>query len=171
MGNPRLKKKRRAAGVGRLNITSMMDMMTIILFFLLKSYSVSEAVLTPPKDVTLPESTSRLDAQKAEVLVVSRDSLMLDSTGGNASVVPLKDGLVSPAQKKGLLIPQLYKELRARAELSQFITEHSARSTFEGKIILHMDKDVPFATLREVMFTAGQADFQEFNFTVLGPSD
>jgi hypothetical protein len=38
---------------------------------------------------------------------------------------------------------------------------------FEGKVIFQVDKDIPFALLRDVMYNAGQAKFSEFEFVVI----
>ena len=52
-----LKQARRPTNDGGLNITSMMDMMTIILVFLLKSYSTQDISVAPSEDLELPVST------------------------------------------------------------------------------------------------------------------
>jgi biopolymer transport protein ExbD len=51
-----MKKARRQEVDTSLNINSMMDMMTIILVFLLKSYSASDVSVAPSDDLTLPFS-------------------------------------------------------------------------------------------------------------------
>ena len=40
-----------------------------------------------------------------------------------------------------------------------------------GQLILMIDKEVPYQMLQEVMFTAGQASFNEFQFVVIGPME
>ncbi|MCK5350984.1 biopolymer transporter ExbD, partial [bacterium] len=42
-----------------LNITSMLDMFTILIIFLLKSYSAEGIILTIPADLHLPQSTTQ----------------------------------------------------------------------------------------------------------------
>ena len=54
-----LNKARRPSEPAGLNITSMMDMMTIILVFLLKSYSTQDISIAPSEDLELPVSTVR----------------------------------------------------------------------------------------------------------------
>ena len=53
-----LKKARRDQEPGSLSITSMMDMMTIILVFLLKSYSTTDITVKPDANLMLPASSS-----------------------------------------------------------------------------------------------------------------
>ena len=43
----------------------------------------------------------------------------------------------------------------------------SADMGFEGRILLQIDKDIPFQVLRDIMFTAGQAQYGEFEFVVI----
>ena len=52
------KPSRRGGDGDELNITSMMDMMTIILVFLLKSYQTDDISVTPSDDLMIPVSTS-----------------------------------------------------------------------------------------------------------------
>ncbi len=61
------KHKREANPETNLNLTSMMDMFTIILVFLLKSYSSTGKLITIPEGYTLPESV----AEKTPVLAVN----------------------------------------------------------------------------------------------------
>ena len=55
-----------------LNITSLMDIMTIILVFLLKSYSTEEITVTPSEDLSLPNSTASLKPELAINTVVTK---------------------------------------------------------------------------------------------------
>jgi len=55
----RAKSKARAAEKQELSITSLMDMMTIILVFLLKSYSVEDIQVKPSADLRLPASSAK----------------------------------------------------------------------------------------------------------------
>ena len=61
-----------------LNITSLMDIMTIILVFLLKSYSTEEITVTPSEDLSLPNSSARLKPELAVNAVVTKASITVD---------------------------------------------------------------------------------------------
>ena len=61
-----------------LNITSMMDLMTIILVFLLKSYSTQDISIAGDADLELPSSTSQKDPELAVNLVVSGRQIVVD---------------------------------------------------------------------------------------------
>ena len=67
--------KRRAQPVeAKLNITSLMDIMTIILVFLLKSYSTEDIQIAPSDDLRLPSSSAQKPPERLEdvTLVLSR---------------------------------------------------------------------------------------------------
>ncbi len=67
-------------GGGALNITSMMDMFTIILLFLLKSFSTGGVTLANAEGLALPNSISTLKPDKVNLqLAVTPDSIMLDN--------------------------------------------------------------------------------------------
>src|SRR4051795_11385685 len=86
------------AEVNYLNITPMLDMMTIILVFLLKSLASSAANIPQDDSLRLPRSTSEADPSGALQVVVSRVSIAVN---GRSINVPLRNGLVDPAQKRG----------------------------------------------------------------------
>ena len=54
------KRKKREALEYTLNVTSLMDVLTVLLFFLIKSYSVSAAALQVPQGMRLPASTVKV---------------------------------------------------------------------------------------------------------------
>ena len=71
-----MKKARRPGAGAELNITSMMDMMTIILVFLLKSYSTQDISVAPSEDLELPVSTVKKNPEMAVNLLLN---IKLDS--------------------------------------------------------------------------------------------
>ena len=168
-------KPRRSEVDADLNINSMMDMMTIILVFLLKSYSTTDVSVAPSDDLVLPFSSAQKAPEMAVNLVVEKGQLVVDGVpvmplttapdednpGQNLVVVP-EDEL------QGQLIGKLYDRLREKADSSKNLASQSGNSDheFKGRILLQVDKDMPFSVLRTVMYTAGQAEFGEFKFVV-----
>src|SRR5262249_5785317 len=74
----------RRAGHGKkstyaeLNLTSMVDMLTILVVFLLQTFSASGELLVVSKNIVLPEATNFKDLERAPVIGVSKDSVTLD---------------------------------------------------------------------------------------------
>ncbi len=73
-----IKRAARSFNPPKLNITSMMDMFTIILIFLLFSFSSKPEITGLEKNMELPESTAKTDLQETVKLVLSRSTLKMD---------------------------------------------------------------------------------------------
>ena len=80
-------RKKRLPG---LNLTSLMDVFTILVFFLLVNSSSSE-VLTPPKNITLPDSVVETKPKETVVILVSEETVMVAP-----SSVPIEIRSLSP---------------------------------------------------------------------------
>ena len=61
-----------------LGLTSMIDVFTILLLFLLKSYSINEFTVTPPKNIELPQSISQKNPPQSIVIIATKDTLSVD---------------------------------------------------------------------------------------------
>src|SRR6266480_3272647 len=68
----------KAPEVNFLNITAMLDMMTIILVFLLKGMATSSASIPQSKDMTLPTSIITSEpAQEGTSIVISKTQILV----------------------------------------------------------------------------------------------
>jgi biopolymer transport protein ExbD len=170
-----LTKARRPKEGDSLNITSMMDMMTIILVFLLKSYSTQDISIAPSDDLELPMSTTKTEPQVAVNLVVTKSQIIVDGvTILRLTRVPdpsdaTKERLAVPDdEKRGQLINHLHEVLLDKAESAKNLGSQSGSEehSFKGRLLIQCHKTLPFSVLREVMYTAGQAQFSEFRFVV-----
>lgn len=179
-----LKKARRSKPDTGLNITSMMDMMTIILVFLLKSYSAQDISVAPSEDLQLPVSSTQAPPEVAVNLVVSKSQIFVDgkpvvglemvadprNPGQNKLIVPAENS--NGKVKTGQLIIPLHDELENKSEKAKELGEKIKAAKgedehgFKGRLLIQCDKKLPFSILREVMYTAGQAQFSEFKFVV-----
>jgi len=149
--------KRRAARRRRpsllvLNITSMLDMFTILIIFLLKSYSAEGIILTIPADLHLPQSTSQSAPEPGLVVEVSRNTLVVD---GRILDVDLE--AVQNSEK--LVIDILYEHLMAKARQYEEISELNPNAEFTGRLVLEGDREIPFRLLKKILYTCGQAGF------------
>src|SRR5215813_1542726 len=66
------------SGYAELNITSMVDMLMILVVFLLQTFSASGELLTVQKNIVLPEAQNFKDLEQAHIIAVSKDSVTLD---------------------------------------------------------------------------------------------
>jgi biopolymer transport protein ExbD len=168
-------KARRSEVDASLNINSMMDMMTIILVFLLKSYATSDVSVAPSAELVLPFSSAQKAPQLAVNLVIEKSKLLVDGVAVMALTTepdeanPGQELVAVPADElQGQLVGKLYDRLREKADGAKSLAAQSGNSEheFKGRILLQVDKDMPFSVLRTIMYTAGQAEFGEFRFIV-----
>ena len=170
-----LKKKKRAAKKSELSITSMMDMMTIILVFLLKSYGADQVTVQASADLEIPSSSAKKTPEIAVAVIVSKSQIFVDGVPVvSLTMVPDEDNpgkellAVPESEKKGQMISPLFDVLEEAAANAKSIAEASGNPDheFKGRVLMQCDKTLPFSVIREVMYTAGQAQFGEFKFVV-----
>jgi len=144
----------------KLQMTSMMDMFTILLIFLIISFSEHIVRFRIEGDIRLPSSSAQMDFKERTRLVVLENSLWL----GEEKVTEIKDGAVvglDPNNLKGSILYQRLKKCRREVE----------QSTDEGKdknlILFLCDKRLSFKTINNIIKTAGMAGFPNFQFGVL----
>jgi biopolymer transport protein ExbD len=166
----RAKRKVRAAEgeVSELNITAMMDMMTIILVFLLKSYQASTINVTMTADLTVPQSTTQLIPQDNIGLSLSMKEILV----GERLVVEIQNGVVPAAVKEGgkadsFYIAAVYDALKKEVDKQKYIAQYNKNAPFTGRVNVVADKRIPYRTLMEVLYTAGQAELGEYKFMVM----
>src|SRR3954462_7533604 len=116
-----------------LNITPMLDMMTIILVFLLKSLASSPGNIPQSDDLRLPHSRATLDPSTALQVIVSRVSVTVN---GRSIGVALRNGFVDPAQKRGgsagFQINPLNAEMRDQAQAARTLAQRT-NQPFRGE--------------------------------------
>ncbi|MCK6527529.1 biopolymer transporter ExbD [Myxococcota bacterium] len=150
--------------IRELNLTAMMDMMTILLVFLLKSYAEQPENLTISDKLTPPFSTATSDVQAAVTITVTAEEILVD----NKPVVNLKeDGLPADPQGQGrsTVIPSLFESLQERAAQLKSLEERGG-APFDGRLLLVADKSAPYRLVTAVLYTAGQAHFSQYRLVV-----
>ncbi len=144
----------------KLQITAMMDMFTIILIFLLFSFSNKPETMTLDKDLDLPKSIAKMDYRETIKLVLSQKSLKLE----DKVVAKLKNGKIIGLNRKNLEKSILYKKLRSYWEEQDRV---KAVGATERQILFLCDKRLPFKTINNIVKTAALAGFPNFQFAVL----
>jgi biopolymer transport protein ExbD len=158
--------RKNQTGTFGLQITSMIDMFTIILVFLLKSYASSAVDMSSNKNVVLPSSTASQAPIEALKLVVSKEGIYVD----DKLVAAMEQGLVPKSfidQKDDRFITPLYQALKAQADKTKSISAQNTDVNFEGKIIFQADQGLSYQTLRKVMYTSSFAGYTDFKFAVV----
>ena len=142
---------------GTLNMNSMMDMMTIILLFLLKSYSTEGALASQSESLNLPTS-ERLKKPKKEVNVsVARDVILVNE-------IPLMR--TADIRKDEVMIPQLQVKLSEYADKEKQL-EIEAGKEFTHEVIIQGDKTIPFEILFKVMYTCSKSELYKMRLLTI----
>ncbi|MFZ0390529.1 MAG: biopolymer transporter ExbD [Calditrichia bacterium] len=148
---PSRRKKHLRFSKDELNLNSMMDMMTIILLFLLKTFSTTGQIMTPSEDLKLPYSASQEQPRKELNVSVTRHNIMV----ANTIIMDLDD---VPADQN--LIQPLYARLSEMAEESRQ-DEINYGKPFSHEVIVQADENTPFRILVKVLYTCGQSDYNK----------
>jgi biopolymer transport protein ExbD len=149
---------------GSLNITSMMDMFTIILVFLLKSFSAEGSLLTNADNLVLPNSASKKKPSEVSLqLAVTQDMILLD----NQAVVPTEDARNIPPEEANPVILKLEEKLKVCYAQEEEMVRMGALNQVQGKIIVQVDKNIDFDVLFKIMHTCGGAGYNNMNFAVM----
>jgi biopolymer transport protein ExbD len=142
--------------IGKMNLTSLMDVFTILVFFLLVN-SGSVEIMEAPKDMTLPESRVEMKPRETIVIFVSQDevlvqgklvALVADILGGESSPM---DGIVSRL-----------------AELKRNIIGTSTLTVAASQeVTILADKAVPFTVIKQIMSTCTREGYENVSLAVI----
>jgi len=167
--------KRRAVDpeINFLNITAMMDMMTIILVFLLKSMSASSASIPQSADLAMPKSILTTEAsQEGLAVLISKSHIVVD----DAVVCPVPavadaahgvEGKYKRSGPNDLYIVPLANALQSWRERDRQIRIATGKDPSASEAIIIADSGTPYRLLVEVLFTLGQTEFAKFHLMVL----
>ncbi len=165
--------KRRAAEpeINFLNITAMMDMMTIILVFLLKSMSASSASIPQSQDLTMPKSIMTTEAsQEGLAVLVSKSHVVVDDVVVCPVPADATHGIEGKYKRSGpndLYIVPLANALQSWRERDRQIRVAMGKDPSSSEAIIIADSGTPYRLLVEVLFTLGQTEFAKFHLMVL----
>jgi biopolymer transport protein ExbD len=154
-----------------LNITAMLDMMTIILVFLLKSMSSSSASLPQSADLTMPKSVLTTEAsQEGVAVLISRSQIVVDDNIVCAVPADATHGVEGKYKRSGptdLYIVPLANALQGWRERDRQVRLATGKDPSASEAIVIADSGTPYRLLVEVLFTLGQSEFAKFHLMVL----
>ncbi len=141
-----------------LRLNSLLDMFTILLVFLLKSFSAEGQIVTTSQDLQLPESTSDKPPKVAPIIAVTKEWIILDDK-------PLiKVDEIDPSGD--LLIKPLHAGLSQSREVAEKLGAMDERLGFHGTVDIMGDRDASFAVIKRVMYTCGRVGFNNMLLAV-----
>jgi biopolymer transport protein ExbD len=153
-------------GIRELNITPMMDMMTIILVFLLKSVTSTAAQTTQDANLVLAPSTTHMVAKQAIQVTITKRVILVEGE----AVAPINNGRIDPAQKRdgenGFYITSLVGTLQKLSGRERKVAELTS-GKFESELMIVADRNTPYRLLTEILYSCGQAGYQNYRLLVL----
>jgi biopolymer transport protein ExbD len=150
----------------KIQITSMVDMFIILLVFLLKSYSTSPVNITPNANLRLPQSVTSTDPVDVLKLVVSKQAIFVDDN----KVVDIANNEIDKTQVDAAdpqFIRPLYEELDKKAQKSKDLAKVNDTVEFDGKVMMQVDRDLPYSVLKKIMYTSMLAGYYDVKFAVV----
>lgn len=142
-----------------LNITSMTDMFTILLVFLLQTFASAEVQIDAVEGLRLPSSTTEKNPILGIKISLTQNELALDT----APLAQLKNNEFDPQA----LDPDDSNFIKPLFAALQKINSDKATNKKLGKILFLADQQMPYSTLRKVMYTASMAGFPNLKLVTL----
>ena len=146
------RKARNQSGLD-MNLVALIDIFTILIFFLMSSTGVE--ILSTAQAIKLPQSTAEKMPREMLVVTVSATDILVD--GRKVATVAEAMGT------QGDLIAPLKAELELQAGRSVLAKEGESQNK---SVTIMGDKAIPYSLLRKVMYTAARANYSDVSFAV-----
>jgi biopolymer transport protein ExbD len=146
---------KRLSSSAKLNLVSLMDIFTILVFFLMVNNGDVE-VLSSDKNITLPESVSEQKPEATLTIKISNQDIIVQGR----KIATIEQALT----QKGNSLSDLGKELEyqlARAPAPTELEEQIGRS-----VIIMGDHEMPYKLLKRIMTTCAQTDYRDISLAV-----
>jgi len=140
----------------KMNLTSLMDVFTILVFFLLVN-SGSVEIMEAPKNVTLPESRVATKPRETVVIFVSREEVLVQGK----PVALVADILRGDRAAMDPITSRL-------AELTEnIIGQNTLAAAGSQEVTILADKSVPFAVIKRIMSTCTREGYENVSLAVI----
>ena len=152
----RIKRMSRKSKAQGMNLTSLMDVFTILVFFLLSSSS-SGFVIEVPKQIVIPSSVVETEPRETIVIMVTPIAILVQGE-------PVADTQEILKSKKPVIA-----EIGVRlAELKDTVIGASTKKAYESKeVTILAHETIPFKLLKKVMGTCSGMGFENISFAVI----
>ena len=142
-----------------LNLVSLMDIFTILVFFLLVNSGQAEK-LPNAKDIKLPESVAEQKSRETVIVMITAKNILVQGR-----VVATVDEVMA---QKDLVIDGLEAALRKQTD--RVLRQDSMREIEDREVTILGDKALPYNLLKRVMATCTAADYGQISLAVMHKS-
>jgi len=153
------RRHKRSKGGTALNLVSLMDIFTILVFFLLVNSSEVE-VLPNAKDLQLPESIAEQKAEETVVILVSETEILVQG----APVITIEEAM---ARDTNVLEPL---KVALQSQNDRVLRKTADAEIAQRAVTIMGDRDIPYRLLKKVMRTCSDADYGRISLAVLQKS-
>ncbi len=156
---------RKGAGAFDIDITSLLDILTILMVFLLQSYNSSGVVINVPKEIEIPRSSSETINSFGVNIQVSKSQIWIDDKEIMNATTTDDTQLFDEGGRR--IIPLFNELVKIKETIKQSEKLSPKAKPFSGVANLVVDKSIKYDYLRRVMYTCAAAGYKEFKFVVL----
>jgi biopolymer transport protein ExbD len=147
---------KRTRKIQGMNLTSLMDVFTILVFFLLTN-SASDEALEAPKQITLPDSVVETKPRRNVVIMVTETDILVQGR----VVADTRELLKS---KQQVVVPIANRLI----EIKNSVIGVSTKTVSESKeVTILAHKSIPFRILKKIMGTCSGAGYSKISLAVI----
>ena len=155
MRKRKVREERRKVKSTGINLVSLMDIFTILVFFLLVN-SADVETMSSDESIKLPESISETKPKETIIITVNETDIMVQ--GRKISDVNLV------LQSKTEIIAGLKKELGFQLEKSK--AKDEIKENTAGEVTIMGDKAIPYKLLKKIMLTCAESNYGNISLAV-----
>lgn len=152
-------------GITKLSLVSLMDIFTILVFFLMLNASDVQ-VLQRDDSVELPKSTVKTPAKETLLLMINANNILLQGkpVAKTADLYAQQDYTIQALKEE--LLYQASRTVRAPAESANGNSEDIGDDDPGLSITIMGDKSVPYEILKKIMQTSAEAGYTNIALAV-----
>lgn len=153
----RMEKSHKRNKTASLNMVSLMDIFTILVFFLL--VNSSDVQLSPNDKVQLPESKANQVPEETLVVMVNDENILVQGR-----LIATVDEVM---KVKGNVIPALKEELQFQSDNSRIVMSEEELREVGRPITIMGHKEIPYQLLKKIMFTCSKSNYSNISLAVV----
>lgn len=146
-----------------LPITSMADIFTILLVFLIKSYSSGSLSISPSAGLQLPVAEAAADQIEALKVEIGKTAINIEGQ----PVVSLNDFVFPEKDIKGGVSESLSQSIQRYRERQKWITQANSDVKMDSKLVLIADQNAPYRAIKSVLASAAIHGYTDFKLVVV----
>jgi biopolymer transport protein ExbD len=139
-----------------LNLTSMVDFMSVIVIFLLMNFSADGDLSQNAADIVPPEASAAEELKRLPIIAISENEITLEGVRVESSRAVL-------AADDDYTLPRLAEALKREQDNFKAIRKGEE---FKGEIIIQADEKIPYKLIRRVFGAAARAGYGNIAYMV-----